>query len=101
MAIGSSFTPDYKSVQSYLKRLIYRVGFSYQELPYVINGTQINDFGINFGASFPTSGSSSIDTSFKFGQRGVSENNLVRESYFQFVIGITFNDRWFVKRRFD
>ena len=99
--LGGSYTPDYKSVQNYLNRVIYRFGLSYNQLPYVINQTEINDFGINFGASFPISGSSSIDASFKFGTRGEDQNNLVRENYFQFVLGITFNDRWFIKRRYD
>lgn len=98
---GGSVVPDYKSVQSYFKRVVYRFGLSYNQIPYVINQTEINDFGINFGASFPISGSSSIDSSFKFGLRGVAENNLVRENYFQLVLGLTFNDRWFIKRRYD
>jgi hypothetical protein len=66
-----------------------------------VNDTEINDFGINFGASFPTGGYSSMDASFKIGSRGTTDNNLIRENYMQFVIGATINDRWFIKRRYD
>jgi hypothetical protein len=99
--LGGSYTPDYKSVNRYLERVMYKFGFAYRQLPYVVNSTEINDFGINFGASFPVSGLSSLDTSFKFGVRGTTDNSLIRESYFQFILGLTINDRWFVKRRYD
>ncbi len=101
ISAGIEFIPDIKSVNSYLKRINYRVGFSLKQLPYLVNDTEINDFGINFGASFPTGGYSSMDASFKIGSRGTTDNNLIRENYMQFVIGATINDRWFIKRRYD
>lgn len=101
LILGGTYTPDYKSVNRYLERVIYKFGFAYRQLPYIVNAREINDFGINFGASFPVSGLSSVDTSFKFGVRGTTDNNLIRESYFQFILGLTINDRWFVKRRYD
>lgn len=101
IAAGVEWTPDYQSVNSYLKRTTLRLGFSSKQLPYLVNNTEINDFGINFGASFPVSGYSSMDTAFKFGLRGTTDNNLIREEYFQVVIGATINDRWFIKRRYD
>ena len=98
---GGHITPDYKSVSSYLKRVTYRTGLSFQQLPYLVSQTVINDFGINFGASFPVSGLSSIDTAVKLGVRGTTDNQLIRETYVQFVFGITVNDRWFIKRKYD
>ncbi len=101
LAGGAEFTPDYQSVNSYLKRVTYRLGMNLKQLPYLENNTEINDFGINFGASFPVSGFSSLDAAFKYGFRGTTNNNLIRENYFQVVIGATINDRWFIKRRYD
>lgn len=99
--VGAHFTPDYKSISSYLKRVNYRIGASFQQLPYLVNQTEINDFGVNFGASFPVSGLSSVDSAVKLGVRGTTDNQLIRETYFQFVFGMTINDRWFIKRRYD
>ena len=71
------------------------------ETPYVVNDITINDFGINFGASLPVSGFSSIDLAAKFGRLGTTDNGLIKESYYQIVIGATINDRWFIKRKYD
>ncbi|MFT6881301.1 MAG: hypothetical protein ACJAVY_000084 [Marinoscillum sp.] len=99
--IGASFIPDFQSISNYLKRATYKVGISRKESPYLLEDTPINDFGINFGASFPVSGYSSMDLAFKFGQRGTTDKGLIKEEYFQVVIGATINDRWFIKRRYD
>lgn len=101
LSLGASWIPNPQSVTSYLSRVNYRLGFSIKQSPYLVNNTAINDFGINFGTSFPVSSYSSMDAAFKFGQRGVTEDNLVKETYFQIVIGATINDQWFIKRRYD
>lgn len=98
---GGEWTPDFTNVNSYLQRITYRLGFSYIETPYVVNNETINDFGINFGASLPVTGFSSLDMAFKVGQLGSTSNGLIKESYYRIVIGATINDRWFIKRRYD
>ncbi|MEP0367778.1 MAG: hypothetical protein ABJN36_18170 [Cyclobacteriaceae bacterium] len=101
VSVGGEFIPDYQSVNNYFSRVKYRAGISYRQSPYILNDTEINDFGINFGTSMPMIGASSLDLGFKFGVRGTTKNNLIRENYFQFVLGATINDRWFIKRRYD
>ncbi len=99
--LGGEWTPDHDNVNSYLKRATYRLGFNYTEIPYVVNNQTINDFGINFGASLPVTGLSSFDLGARFGQLGTTDNGLIKESYYQIVIGATVNDRWFIKRKYD
>lgn len=101
IAAGFEFIPDITDVNSYLSRIKYRVGISYQQLPYVIAGNHINDFGINFGWSLPVKGVSAVNMSFKLGQRGALNKDLIRERYFKFVLGATINDRWFVRRKYN
>ncbi|MBV6641873.1 MAG: hypothetical protein KI791_14210 [Cyclobacteriaceae bacterium] len=101
LSLGGELIPDIQSVSSYFKRARYRAGINYKELPYLVENTQINDFGINFGVALPVSGYSSIETAFKYGWRGTTDNGLTRESYFQVVLGATINDRWFIKRKYD
>lgn len=101
IALGGEYIPDATDVNSYIKRITYRAGFSYQTSPYLVGGNEIQDFGINFGWSLPVSRASTLDMAFKLGQRGTLSDNLVRERYFKFVIGATINDRWFVRRKFD
>lgn len=101
ISIGTEYTPDYENVSSYLARSKYRLGINYNESPYIINNRKINDFGINFGIALPMISASSLDLGFKYGIRGTTKDNLIRENYFQFVLGATINDRWFQKRRYD
>ncbi|MDW3196242.1 MAG: hypothetical protein R8G66_27970 [Cytophagales bacterium] len=101
IAVGAEFVPDYVNVRSYWNRIFYRAGFTYKELPYIVNDTDLNDIGFTFGATFPINAVSTIDSAFKLGWRGTTDNDLVRENYFQIVLGATINDRWFIKRRYD
>ncbi|MEO9482670.1 MAG: hypothetical protein ABJG47_04465 [Ekhidna sp.] len=100
-ALGFEWVPDYDNVNSYFKRAKYFAGFNYQKLPYIVNNQALIDFGINFGASLPVSGYSSLDLAFKWGQLGESTNGLIKETYFKVVLGATVNDRWFIKRKYD
>lgn len=101
VAVGAQITPDYKDVNNYFKRVDYRFGISYSQLPYIVNQSEINEIGINFGVSFPTKNFSSVDGGFEFGSRGSTDNNLLRENFAQITFGLTINDRWFIKRRYD
>jgi hypothetical protein len=42
-----------------------------------------------------------VDLAFKFGKRGNKDENILEESYFKIFFGLTFNDQWFIKRKFD
>ena len=101
IAGGVEWIPNINSIDTYFARMSYRFGFSYEESPYLVNETVVNDFGINFGWSFPVSQGSSFDLGFRLGQRGNLNDVPLRERYFKALIGVTINDRWFVRRRFD
>ncbi|MFN3840198.1 MAG: hypothetical protein ACK4RF_05780 [Cyclobacteriaceae bacterium] len=98
-AIGGEYTPDYLSSRLF-DRVTYRIGFKYEQYPFLINNNQLKDFGINFGFSLPT-GRSSIDLAFSTGKRGNRSENILEETYFKVYFGLTFNDQWFVRRKFD
>jgi hypothetical protein len=98
-SLGGEFTPDFFS-DNYLKRITYRVGFAYEKYPFLVNKNTLTDFGINFGVSMPA-GRSSIDLAFSTGRRGNRSENVLEESYFKIYFGLTFNDQWFIRRKFD
>lgn len=100
VSIGGEITPDQTAFKNYLKRVTYRMGGSFEKTPYAIYGTQLNDYGINFGFSLPA-GRSSIDTAFRFGKRGNKSETVVEETYFKIFFGITFVDQWFHRRKID
>ncbi len=100
-AVGFEITPDPTSIGNYLKRMTYRTGVSYDRYPYLVNGKEVKDFGINFGISLPVGRLSTIDLSLKVGKRGNINENRIDENYFKLYFGMTFNDQWFIKRKFD
>ena len=101
VAAGFELTPDQASLSSYLKRVTYRTGVSLENYPYLVNGIPVKDFGITFGLSLPVGRVSSLDLALKVGKKGDKTVNTVEENYIKLYFGITFNDQWFIKRRFD
>ena len=99
-ALGGEITPDPSALESYLKRITYRLGVSYEHYPFTPTTKEVKDIGINFGFSLPA-GRSSLDFGGKIGQRGNKADNILEETYFKIYFGITFNDQWFIKRKFD
>ena len=100
-AAGVELTPDSRSLGSYLKRITYRTGISAESGTFLVSGNPVKDFGINFGFSFPVNRISSLDLAFRSGRRGTKDLNGIEENYFKIYFGVTFNDQWFIKRRFD
>lgn len=102
-SLGGFFRPDYKSFDSFLKRVYYRYGFFYNTDPRVVGDMQINTVAATLGMGMP----------FIF-QRKVSHLNLgveagirggdlpVSERYVKISLGVTFNDdEWFLKRKYN
>lgn len=100
ISLGGEITPDQFATENYFKRLTYRAGVSMEQEPFLANGNAVQDLGINFGLSIPA-GRSSLDFAFRYGRRGEKSENVLEETYFRIFFGITFNDQWFIKRRFD
>jgi hypothetical protein len=101
IAGGFEYTPDRTSLSNYLKRMTYRTGVSVENYPFLANGNTVKDFGITFGVSLPVNRISSLDLAVKWGKKGDKALNAIEENYFKIYFGITFNDQWFIKRRFD
>ncbi|OFY54697.1 MAG: hypothetical protein A2X22_06280 [Bacteroidetes bacterium GWF2_49_14] len=104
---GFEYTPDYISLTRYMDRVRYRAGFRYSESYLQLNGTQLNEFGISFGAGFPIldryrgGTQSSLNLILELGKRGTVKNELIREMFGNFTIQLTMHDYWFIKRKFD
>ena len=102
VSLGGYYIPNYNSFSNYAKRIIYRGGFKYEKTGLMVNSESINDMGLTFGVGFPITGTfSNVNFGFELGKRGTTNANLVQENYANFSVSFSFNDRWFVKRKFE
>ncbi|ARN78410.1 hypothetical protein BST97_10665 [Nonlabens spongiae] len=102
--LGGFLVPDYNSITSYWDRVTYRAGLRYEENGLNINGQDINEFGISFGMSLPVgrrSGFSNATFGLEYGQRGTTSGGLIKEDFLSLSIGLSLNDRWFQKRKYN
>ena len=101
-AVGGYYIPNYTSFSNYFSRITYRAGLKYEKIGLVINNQSINDVGMTLGAGFPITGSfSNVNLGLEFGKRGTTAAGLIQENYFNFSLSFSFNDRWFVKSKFN
>lgn len=114
-SLGFSFTPDItpsnnfskkegRTLRNYMKVVEYRMGLRYVNTNLNINATQINEYAGSFGIGFPIKKTSRteiarINFSAEYISRGTTKNELVREDFFRFMFGVTFNDTWFTVRK--
>ena len=100
-AVGGEYTPNPTAINNYLLQMTYRTGFSYENTPYIINGEQIKEVGINFGISAPLR-YNNLSLSMKIGSRGNTGGNMISERFFKIGLGITVGDEsWFYRSRFN
>ncbi|MBF9223516.1 porin family protein [Hymenobacter ruricola] len=109
--LGGEIAPDPGSVDHYFQRVAYRAGISIGQMPYQIGGKTLYDRAVSWGFGFPlptasTLESTTISLAFTYGVRGNTEvlnstlgTSNVQESYIRGQLGITLNNRWFIKRR--
>ncbi len=101
-ALGGYYIPKYNSFTNYWNRVTYRAGFKHGNTGIILNNQSIKDYGIDFGMGLPVGGSiSNINIGFELRKRGTTAANLIQENYFNVYIGLSFNDKWFNKRKYN
>lgn len=100
--IGGYYIPDYRSLTSYFKRVVYRAGIRFEDSGLVIRNQDIKEFGMSFGVGLPIGNSfSNINLAFEYGQRGTTDLGLVKEDFFNILLSLSLNDQWFRKIKFN
>lgn len=116
LSCGFETTPDRTNesqkskdaAHPYWRRVTYRTGAFYNTSPYVINGSQVNAFGINFGLSLPIgtitdgikNGNKYMNVALSLGQRGSISANKLQEQFVQLGLSFSVNEKgWFKPRK--
>ncbi|GAA3937793.1 membrane protein [Hymenobacter algoricola] len=118
VGVGGEYTPDATAVENYFKRVTYRVGLTAAQMPYQPNGQMIYDRSVSWGFAFPLPSATPLDATviglaFTYGQRGNKDTyllndaqgtrtvNNVKDDYLKLQLGVTLNNRWFIKRQIE
>lgn len=111
--VGAEFVPG-RFDRTYFHRINYRLGFSYSS-PYMkINGYDgPKEYSVTAGIGIPiTNGWSNravlniykpsyINIGVQWTYRNASASSLIDENIFRINIGLSFNERWFMKWKFN
>ncbi|RTY92428.1 outer membrane protein transport protein [Flavobacterium sp. GT3R68] len=101
-SVGGRFTPNFNSYTNYLDKITYRAGVRYENTGMIKEEQSIKDTALTLGLGLPLPGAfSNINVGFEFGQRGTTKAGLVQENYANISIGLSLNDKWFVKKLYN
>lgn len=104
--LGAEICPDKTAKKNVFSYMVYRLGFYTGTSELFIAGNQLKETGATAGFGIPLRTKdggqfSMFNFAFEFETRGSSSKNLLRENFYKFNLSFVFNDRWFLKRRFD
>ncbi|MCY4254191.1 MAG: hypothetical protein OXC64_05575 [Flavobacteriaceae bacterium] len=99
--IGGFYIPDYSSLTSYFSRIVYRLGFRTENLGVLIDGQSLRLNVISFGFGLPVQGLSNANIGLEIGSSGKNQNGLVAHSSVALRVGLSLNDLWFIKRKYN
>ncbi len=102
VSVGGEFTPKHTTLSPLFKKMTYRMGIRYEMTYLTLRGHQLNEFGISIGTQFPMRKSrTTISMAVEYGKRGTIDYGLLRENYINFTLGISINEKWFYKRKYQ
>lgn len=102
VAVGGEYTPSTDTRNGLFSRITYRLGGYYGTDHVRLRNTDMNYYAVTAGVSLPFRRSPDrIHLGFEIGRRGTESNGLFKENFYRFSAGISLNDKWFIKRRYD
>jgi len=99
--VGGFFIPDYTSFTSFWSRVVYRFGFRTEQMSTVVNNIPLTETGISFGVGLPLAGLSNANIGLEISKRGQKNAGLVQETILALRVGLSLNDIWFIKRKYN
>ena len=100
LSIGGYIIPDSSSLISYWKRVKYSICIKNEKKSIIVNNLPVNHFSLNLGLGLPIAGLSKANLGLEIGKVG-DNDSLVKENYFALRLGLSLNDVWFIKRKYN
>lgn len=102
IGFGAEYYTD-KGIDNFWKKIRYRLGYNFDNGYLAVNGNKIENFLLTSGLGIPlnTKSQNFINISYAYGQRGVISNVLIKENYHFITLNLSFEDFWFVKKKYN
>ena len=105
VALGGEWIPNKKGFR-FTQKIQYRLGGHFTKTYLDLNNTAINDYGVAIGFGIPLINKDRIQKAvfqlgFEAGQKGTVKNNLLSQQYLRFHFGVSLNESWFFKKKYD
>ena len=97
-ALGMQYQPKTMS-RSFFQTCRYRMGFSTQSNYMRVKDATLREYSLTAGMSLPVNRRSALDFGVGYTRLQPSANNLVKEDYLTFTLGITFNEMMFFRNK--
>ena len=105
LSFGGEFITKHPNYNNFTNMLELRLGFFVGQTYYQFRGEDIPEYGMTFGLGFPVKKIRGAITKFNLlmevGRRGTRNGGLYEEGYIRLTFNFTFNDTWFIRRKFD
>ena len=102
ISLGAEFLPNPMG-RSYFAHVKYRLGAYYSKPYYKIDGVRAaNEYGVTAGFGLPIPRTRSVlSLSAQYVRTQGTESVFLNENTLRICVGVTFNERWFFKRKVD
>lgn len=97
IGFGAEVIPSFDALDGFFKRLSYRFGGSFRQLPYEEPiGNKLREWTASFGLGLPFGrGFNRIDLALEIGKRGSLSTNVAAENIVLLHASVTGSERWF------
>lgn len=102
LGLGGEYHPYRTNSERFLSNFRYSAGLSYDSGHLTLQNQDINTlwFSAGLGIISPRS-NSSVDFSIRYGLRGTTKNNLVRENIWAFNLSVNLSELMFYRQKFN
>jgi hypothetical protein len=66
-----------------------------------VNNIPLTETGISFGLGLPLGSLSNANVGFEISRRGEKKSGIIQETLIAMRIGLSLNDIWFIKRKYN
>ena len=97
ISAGFEYRPEKELGQSFWEQVMLRLGLTYEQTQYNINGQGINEYSVMGGISLPLSYENTLDLGLEYTIRGTKDHNLLQEKIIKLTAGISLGELWFIR----